>query len=203
MISLAALVAAGISPTQARAFADPLARACLRFDIVSPARQAAFVAQCAHESAGFTRLEEQCYWRDPVRILQYFPSSVHSIAVAQALVANPKGLANQVYASRNGNRDAASGDGWRYRGRGLIQLTGRGNYADAAAGLNRPYVEQPDLLLEPGDACLSAAWYWHNHKLNLLADASLIDQITRVINPGMAGADARRQLFEQGVRAFA
>jgi putative chitinase len=203
MIQLASLVAAGIGPTQARLFEAPLAAACLRFGIDTPLRQAAFVSQCAHESRLLTALEEGLFYRDPARICRIFRSTVPSVAVAQALACNPKLLANHVYANRNGNRDQASGDGWRYRGRGLIQLTGRANYTRAAAGLDRPYVDDPDLLLGPADACLTAAWFWDAHGLNALADASRIDDITRAINgPGMAGAAERRQLFAATLAAF-
>ena len=204
MIQVASLVAAGIGPTQARLFEAPLIAACARFGIDTPLRQAAFVAQCAHESRLFTALEEGLWYRSADRIRAIFRGSVPTLAVAQRLVGNPQALANHVYANRNGNRDEASGDGWRYRGRGLIQLTGRSNYTRAAAELGRPYVDQPDLVLEPADACLTAAWFWNAGKLNALADASRIDAITRAINgAAMAGADERRRLFEAALAAFA
>lgn len=197
------LVAAGIKPTQAKAFAEPLRAACARFAIDTPVRLAAFVAQCAHESAHFTALEENLYYSSPERIRAIFPSRVPSLAVAQALARNPKALACRVYAGRLGNGDEASGDGWRYRGRGLVHLTGRSNYADAAQALGRPYVEQPDLVAQPADACLTAAWFWHCRKLNILADASNTDAITRAVNgPKMAGQDERRRLFDRAVAAF-
>ena len=202
MIQLAALVAAGIGPTQARMFEAPLAAACARFRIDTPLREAAFLAQIAHESRLFTALEESLYYRDPARICRIFPSTVAHPSVALPLACNPKALANHVYANRNGNRDAASGDGWRYRGRGLIQLTGRANYARAAAALERPYVEQPDLVLEPADACLTAAWFWDAHRLNALADQSRFDEVTRAINgPGMAGGQERRHFYAMALTA--
>jgi putative chitinase len=204
MITVANLIAAGIAPTQARMFAAPLERACRRFEIVTPARIAGFVAQCRVESAGFTQLEESLYYRSPERLLEIFPSRIKTLAQAQTLVRNPQGLANVVYANRLGNGDEASGDGWRYRGRGLKQLTGRANYADAAQSLGRPYVQQPDLVAQPDDACLTAAWYWHTHKCNVLADSAQWDAITRVVNgPAMLLADRRKQYSEEGVQAFA
>ena len=202
MIPIAALVAAGIGPTQARTFEAPLAAACARFGIDTPQREAAFLAQIAHESRLLTALEEGLYYRDPARICKIFPSTVPNLGVAQGLACNPKALANHVYANRNGNRDEASGDGWRYRGRGLIQLTGRANYARAAAALDRPYVEQPDLVLEPADACLTAAWFWDAHNLNALADAARFDDVTRAINgPAMAGAQERRHFYAMALTA--
>jgi putative chitinase len=204
MITVANLIAAGIAPTQARMFAAPLERACRRFGITTPARIAGFVAQCRVESAGFTQLEESLYYRSPERLLLIFPARIKTLAQAQALVRNPQGLANVVYANRLGNGNEASGDGWRYRGRGLKQLTGRANYADAAEALGRPYVEQPDLVAQPEDACLTAAWYWHANKCNVLADSAQWDAITRVVNgPAMLQADLRKQYAEEGVQAFA
>jgi len=203
MIQLASLVAAGIGPTQARLFAAPLAEACTRFGIDTPQRQAAFVAQCAHESRLFTALEEGLFYRTPERICAIFRSTVPDVGAAQPLACNPKLLACHVYANRNGNGDAASGDGWRYRGRGLIQLTGRANYSRAALALGRPYVDQPDLVQEPLDACLTAAWFWNAAKLNNLADAARIDDITRAVNgPAMAGAADRRALYKATLAAF-
>ena len=202
-VSVAALVAAGIGPTQARQFEGPLQATFARFGIDTPLRQAAFVAQCAHESSLFTTLEESLFYRKPERICAIFKSKVPNLEVAKTLACNPRGLANRVYANRNGNQDEASGDGWRYRGRGLIQLTGRTNYTRAATDLQRDYVGDPDLVLQPLDACLTAGWFWNAGKLNALADAKRIDDITRAVNgPAMAGAKERRELFDAALAAF-
>jgi putative chitinase len=202
MISVASLIAAGIAPTQARQFA-PLAAACDRFDIDTPARESGFVAQCRVESGDFTRLEESLYYTTAQRILQVFPSHVTTIQQAQSLVRNPKGLALAVYSDRLGNGPASTGDGWTYRGRGLVQLTGRDGYQDAAVELARPYLEQPGLVAQPDDACLVAAWFWHVHHCNELADSAQWDAITRAINGrAMLQADARRAYSEDGLEAF-
>jgi putative chitinase len=204
LITVQRLIAAGVPPTQARQFAESLAAACARFDITTPARVAGFVAQCRVESADFTRLEENLHYTTPERIRSVFPSRVPSLADAARLVRNPQALANRVYQSRLGNGPEASGDGWRYRGRGIVQLTGRANYADAAEALARPYVEQPELVALPADACLTAAWYWHSRKLSILADSAQWDAITRAVNgPAMLHADLRRQHAEQALTAFA
>lgn len=204
MMTVASLVAAGIAPTQARYFLPHLSAACARFQINTPARLAGFVAQCRVESAGFTALEESLFYRDPARIMRIWPSRVPSLQIAQGLARNPQGLANVVYAGRLGNGDTASGDGWRYRGRGLKQLTGKANYIDAASALNRPFVTSPDLVALPEDACMTAAWYWHTTKCNILADSAQWDAITRAVNgPGMLQAAERRQYSEEGVPAFA
>ena len=204
MLTLPTLIAAGVPPTQARQYVDSLAAACARFGITTPARIAGFLAQCRVESADFTRLEENLFYTTPERIRQVFPSRVASMADAARLVRNPKALANCVYAGKIGNGNEASGDGFRFRGRGLKQLTGRANYADAAAGLGRPYLDQPDLVALPEDACLTAAWFWHNAKANILADSAQWDAITRAVNgPAMLKADLRRQYAEQALEVLA
>lgn len=204
MITLGRLVAAGVPPTQARWFVEPLAAACARFDIVTPARLAGFIAQCRVESADFTRLEEDLRYRSLERLDEVFRSVVGLEDAARLIKAGPQAIANRVYAGRLGNGNEASGDGWRYRGRGLKQLTGRDNYADAAEALGRPYLEQPDLVARPEDACLTAAWFWHTNKCNVLADSAQWDMITRVVNgPGMLQKSLRRQYSEEAVAAFA
>ena len=186
------LILCGLSPTAARRFASPMAPACERFEINTPARVAAFVAQCRVESANFTQLEEGLFYRDPERLVRIFPSRIKSLAQAQGLVRNPEALANVVYAGRLGNGGTESGDGWRFRGRGLKQLTGRSNYTEAAAALGRPYVEQPGLVAEDADACLTAAWFWHKTGCSGLADSWQINEITRRVNgPGMLQAADR------------
>lgn len=201
LITIPALIAAGIAPTQARQFDAALSLACDRFGIKRPVELAAFVAQCAHESADFTRLEESLYYTTPERIRAMWPSRVPDLATAARLCRNPKDLANRVYANRGGNRDMASGDGWRYRGRGLIQLTLRDNYGAAARDLREPYLEQPDLLVQPAHAALTAAWFFV--RAGCLALADDIAAVTRRINPAMAGINDRRQRFQQAVQAFA
>lgn len=201
-ITTSFLVAAGIAPTQARIFAVPLAAACALYDISTPERVASFVSQCSHESAHFTRLEENLFYSRPERIREIFKSRVTTDARARELARNPKGLANAVYGGRLGNGGEASGDGWKYRGRGLIQLTGRHNYSDASVELGRPYVDNPDLVAQPSDACLTAAWFWHTNKLNLLADVTDIRAITRAINgPALAGLADRQRLYTEAIEA--
>lgn len=203
-ISVRTLIAAGVAPTQARQFAEPLAYACGRFDIDTPARLAGFVAQCRVESANFTVLEENLRYRSPEVLDRTFRAVVGLDDAARLVRLGPQAIANRVYAGRMGNGDEASGDGWRYRGRGLKQLTFRDNYAAAAVALARPYLEQPDLVATPYDACLTAAWYWHTIKGNALADSAQWDAITRAVNgPGMLQADLRRQYAEEAVQAFA
>lgn len=211
MITLASLIGAGIGPTQARLFVDPLSQACEIYQISSPLRQAAFIAECAIESSLFVHQEESLFYRDAARVVDLFRTAFDSnkdgkaepaeIAEAQRYVSKPgvsraRELANRAYAGRNGNGDEASGDGWRFRGRGLIQLTGRNNYTAAALRLAEPYVDQPDLVASPADACLTAGWFWDRNSLNKLADTGSIDLITRAVNGSrMVAAKERRDLF--------
>jgi putative chitinase len=196
VLTVADLIAVGIAPTQARAFAAPLAAACERFHIDTPARIAGFLAQCRVESQSFTALEEGLFYRSGERIGDVFrrlrPRGPEGLA---KLARNPQALANAAYAHINGNGPEASGDGWRYRGRGLKQLTGRANYAAAEAGLGRPYVDVPELVALPEDAALTAAWFWDSRDCNALADAQQWNAITRAVNgPAMLQAAERQVL---------
>ena len=202
-LTIGTLVSGGVAPTQARQIIDTLRDVCKRFDISTAPRAGGFVGQCWVESIGFTDFEENCYWSSPERIAKFFPSRVTSIEQASRLARNPRALANCVYAGKNGNGNPLSEDGWNYRGRGAIQLTGRSNYADAATALARPYLEQPDLVGALPDALLTAGWYWHTHKLNLLADSAQWDAITRAINgPALDQSALRRQRSVECMQAF-
>ena len=200
MITLAQLIACGIGPTQARVFVDSINDAFRTYDISTVPRAAAFIAQAAHESTGFTHLEENLFYTTPERIRAVFPSSVPSLAEASRLIRNPKALANRVYANKNGNGAESTGDGFRYRGRGLFQLTGLSNYS--AAGVR--YLANPDSVALPLGAALTAGWFWATGGMNALADSHSIDSITRKINGrAMLGADERRAAFEQNLKALA
>jgi putative chitinase len=203
-ITVAQLVAAGVSSKQASLFAAPLSAACERFDIGTAARVGAFLGQCRVESANFTKLSEGLWWNDAGPLMRCFPSRVSSLQQAFPLLHNDVAFANYVYSGKNGNGDVASGDGYRFHGRGLIQLTGRANYAAAAAALDRPYLEKPELVAQPADACLTAAWFFAEHGGNALADAGDFDAITRMVNgKAMLEAQARREYSEEATRAFA
>ncbi|HHG5650489.1 TPA: glycoside hydrolase family 19 protein, partial [Pseudomonas aeruginosa] len=118
-------------------------------------------------------------------------------ALALNLARHPQAIANNTYALRNGNGDEASGDGWRYRGRGLLQITGRSNYRAAGAGLGQPLEAEPELLEQPEWAALSAAWWWSTRGLNELADQGEFATITRRINGGLNGQAERLALWER------
>ena len=183
--------------------------AMAQFEISSSARIAAFLSQVAHESSQLTRLSENLNYTAK-RLNQVWPNRFPTVEKAQQYANNPEKLANYIYAKRLGNGEETSGDGWRFRGRGLIQLTGRGNYRAAAQGTGLPLEEQPDLLLQPAPAALSAAWFWKSHGLNELADDYNDDNdtqdfctITKRINGGTVGLKERIALWEQAKAVLA
>lgn len=171
---------------KAALFCPLLVGAMREFDINTPDRQAMFLAQLAHESGELMRTEE-CLRYSPARIMEVFPRYVSSWRDADALSKSPEKLACRVYGGRMGNGDEASGDGYRYRGRGLIQLTGRDNYRLAGSALHLPLLDQPDQLTRPDVAVRSAAWFWFSHGCNQLADAGDFLGVTKRINGGTNG----------------
>jgi putative chitinase len=204
MISLPVLIAAGVKPTQARAFLPVLQAMLPRWGIDNPARVAGWLGQVVVESAGMTALEEGLHYTTAARLVRVWPSRFPTAAAAAPFVGRPKELANRVYAKRNGNGDEASGDGWRYRGRGLKQLTGRTNYANAARRAQRDYVGNPDLVALPDDAVLTAAIFWADSGANAAADAQDWDRCTRLVNgPAMLQAAERARASRAALRAMA
>lgn len=190
------LIACDVAPTQAKAFAPFIFNARHRWRYGETYhRTAAFLAHAIIETARFTRLEENLFYTTPARILAVFPSRVRSLAKAAKLVRNPELLANTVYAGRLGNGDAASGEGWRYRGRGIFQLTGADNYRLASAALGVDYVVRPELVAQPQHAVETAGWFWDTNGCNQLIDSNHFDATTRRINgPARLHARERRQL---------
>lgn len=187
----------------------PLNDAMDRFEIATPDRAAAFLAQLAHESAETTRLTEGLSYSTADRLCKVWPKRFPTLASAEPYVKNPEKLANFVYANRGGNGDAASGDGYRYRGRGLFQLTFRDNYRMADDVLNLPLVADPDLALEPMTAALTAAHYWQRLGLNALADHQPGDddmkdfeQISIRINGGRVGLRERKEYWAKARAAL-
>ena len=155
----------------------------------------------------FNRLEENLNYSTTTRLMQVWPKRFPNAAMAQPFVNTPELLGNFVYANRLGNGPSSSSDGYRFRGRGIVQLTGRSNYTDASKELGVDLVEDPGLLAEPKVAAMSAAWFWSTRGLNALADDSTSDddledftEITRRINGGTVGLQARLALFN-GVEA--
>lgn len=160
-------------------------------DLTTTRRVRHFLAQVAHETGGFARLTENLNYRDPVRLDQLF-KAVRDVNHARTLIAGgPQAIANCVYAGRLGNGDARSFDGWNYRGRGYLQITGRANYREIGKSLGLPLEDDPDMLARPAEAALAAARYWKWRDINSAADADDIRAVTARINPALAGLDDR------------
>jgi len=162
-----------------------------KYGINTPKRQAAFIGQCMHESGGFKLLEENLNYSAKA-LMATWPSRFPTEEMANQYARNPEKIANKVYGGRMGNADESSGEGWKYRGRGIKQLTGKENYQRCGEALGVDLVENPELLLEPKYAALSAGWFWNKHNLNDLADKADIETMTKRINGGLLGLDARK-----------
>lgn len=174
------------------------------YDINTPQRVAAFVAQCAHESGSFRALKENLNYRaETLRKIfpKYFPND--EIARQYASMPNKQeAIANKVYANRMGNGDEASGDGYRYCGRGLIQLTGKDNYSWFAASLEIPVEEASEYLQSFEGAVQSACWFWETNNLNAQADAGDIKLMTKKINGGYIGLEDRIKHYNHALHVF-
>ena len=175
----------------AEQWVDPLNETFERFDIMNPLRKAAFIGQCGHECGNFKILEENLNYR--AEALQKLWPRRFDATKAQMCARNPKLIANTVYSSRMGNRDEASGDGYRFRGRGCIQLTGHANYYHAGQALGVDFVMNPDLVATPMYAALTAGWFWDTHKLNQYADTKDYKTMTKKINGGFIGLADREK----------
>jgi putative chitinase len=167
---------------------EPLELAFKKYDINNSKRQAAFIGQCAHESNNFNELEENLNYSSK-QLMKVWPAKFSNLTIADKYAFRPKKIANKVYGDRMGNYQ--ENDGWNFRGRGLIQITGRTNYTLFSDEANIDCIEYPDLLIETDNACMSAAWFWDKNGLNQLADISDIVGITQRINGGMHGIDDR------------
>lgn len=161
-----------------------------QFGIVTPRQQAAFIGQCGHECGNFKVLEENLNYRAET-LMKLWPKRFPTLEVANVYARNPKKIANKVYADRMGNRDEASGDGYRFRGRGCIQLTGHANYFHAGKALGVDFVKEPDLVATAKYAALTAGWFWSTHGCNDVAEAQNWTALTKKINGGTIGLQDR------------
>ncbi|TFY86706.1 glycoside hydrolase family 19 protein [Pseudomonas kairouanensis] len=208
-------------------FVPSLIRAMLRFKIDTPKRQAAFLAQVGHESGQLKSLVENLNYSadglanswssryaEPDGKGGYLKVDVKGRlrnkpnALALSLAGKPEQIANNVYASRMGNGSPVTGDGWKYRGRGLIQVTGKSNYIAAGTALQLDLLNQPELLEQADWAVMSAAHYWDARGLSDLADAGAFQDIGSIINTGQQGrvpngAEDRKALYDKALKVLA
>lgn len=166
---------------------EPLTDVFAKYDISTPKRQASFIGQCMHESGNFKVIEENLHY-SPERLHAVFPSRFPTVESASSFD-TPEKIANKIYGGRMGNLQ--DGDGWKYHGRGLIQLTGRDNYKSFSDATGIDAINHPELLLQLEYACLSAGWFWNKRTLNMTADTSDYKTMTQRINGGLLGLDDR------------
>lgn len=191
---------------------DAVVQTCQEFEINTPERIAAFIAQTAHESGGYTVLTENlnykaatlaACWPNRFAVLGADKKPIKDngklvpTAVANSIAGKPELIANMVYSSRMGNGPAESGEGWKYRGRGLKQLTGKDNYTRCGQALGVDFVGNPDLLLEPLYAARSAGWFWKSNNLSKFADVEDLEGMTKKINGGLIGIADRKARYQK------
>lgn len=190
---------------------DAVVATCQEFEINTPQRVAGFLSQTSHESGGYTMLTENLNYR-AITLATLWPNRFAVLgadkkpvkengknvptAVANSIAGKPELIANLVYSSRMGNGPAESGEGWKFRGRGLKQLTGKFNYEKCGQALGVDLVGNPDLLLEPMYAARSAGWFWKSNNLSSFADANDIKGMTKKINGGLIGYEQRQALYD-------
>ena len=197
---------------------DAVRATCEEFEINTPQRIASFLAQTAHESGGYTMLTENLNYRAatlaacwPNRFAELGPDKkpkkdangkLIPTGVANSIAGKPELIANLVYSARMGNGPAETGEGWKYRGRGLKQLTGKDNYARCGSYLGLDLVGNPDQLLEPLPAARSAGWFWKTNNLSSFADAGDIKGMTKKINGGYIGLEDRERRYKAVLACF-
>lgn len=197
---------------------QPIIETCVEFEINTPQRIAAFLAQTSHESGGYTMLTENLNYKAatlaacwPNRFAEMGPNkkpkkdakgALIPTKVALSIEKKPELIANMVYSSRMGNGPPQSGEGWKYRGRGAKQLTGKDNYKRCGEALGVDLLGNPDLLLEPLYAARSAGWFWKVNNLASFADAEDIKGMTKKINGGFIGLEARQSLYNKIMSAI-
>jgi len=218
------LIAAGVKASVAEKWIGAVQMACTEFGIDTAQRIAGFISQCAHESGGFTMLEENLNYRattmavvwparfaeqeaDPARpgktrAKKDAKGASSPNKFALAIEKQPELIANSVYANRMGNGPPESGDGWLYRGRGLKQLTGADGYKRCGLALGADFLHSPDLLLAPNYAARSAGWFWRSNKCNDFADQGDIEGLTRRINGGLIGIEDRKARYSKALNAM-
>jgi putative chitinase len=196
MIARNVLMSIGTPADTADKWVPWLNMTMLNYEITTPQRQAMFLAQLAHESGSFKHVSENLnYSAEALR--RVFKKYFLTDDVALMYARQPEKIANRVYANRMGNGEESSGDGWKYRGRGLIQLTGKDNYAAFSLKANNNALLEPDSVAEPELAAMSAGWFWDTNGLNKLSDTGDVRAATRRINGGFNGLADREAKYNK------
>lgn len=177
----------------------PLEETFAKYDISTPVRQACFIGQCAHESGNFKTLQENLNY-SAEGLMKTWPSRFATKEIADQYARQPAKIAGKVYNGRLGNTSEEEAS--MYLGRGLIQLTGRENYANCGTALGVDFIGNPNLLIEPKYASLSAGWFWNKKGLNALADAADIETMTKRINGGLIGLEDRKAKIAKALAAL-
>lgn len=176
-------------------YTNPINDTFEKYEINTSLRMAAFLSQIAHESNQLSDVSENLNY-SVNGLLKVFPKYFRTVEEAQLFARQPEKIANKVYANRMGNGDEASGDGWRFRGRGAIQITGHDNYVLCGRELGFDLMKQPEMLEKPIGAILSAGWFWNMRGLNAFADRQEFETITKRINGGLNGLEERLMYYE-------
>ena len=178
---------------------EALSKALPDYEINTPQRLAAWFGETKVESANYTAIKENLNYR-PESLVRLWKSHFPTMEIANQYAHNPEAIANRAYGGRMGNGDESSGDGWKFCGRGLIQLTGRDNYQAFADSLQIS-VDDAAQYLETFEGCVqSACWFWENNNLNALADQGNIDAISKKVNGGTEGLENRRNFYHQALQ---
>ena len=178
---------------------DALSKALPDYEIDTPKRIAAFLAQCGHESGGFTAIRENLNYRAE-SLVRVWPKYFPNLEIAKKYEKKPEMIANRAYANRMGNGSEKSGDGWKFCGRGLIQLTGRSNYQAFADSLEIS-IDDAMEYLQTFEGCVqSACWFWESNKLNQWADKGDMLTLTKRINGGTLGLEDRQKHYQHALR---
>jgi len=189
------------TPELADKWADALNETCQEFAIDSPFRIAGFLSNVAHESGGFKFVSENLNY-SAASLMRLWSTRFPTVEIAQRYAMQPEKIANRAYADRMGNGSEASGDGWKYRGRGLIQLTGKNNYVAYSMACDNESLQNPDIVAEPKYAAESAGWFWSVNRLNQLADNQDVVGMAKRINGGINGLDDRQMKYAKIMSYF-
>ena len=190
-----ALVKVGTAPSLVKKYSNNLESTFIECNIETIKRQAMFLAQVLHESAMLSATVENLNYSE-LSLVKVFKNHFDR-TTAKIYARHPEKIANRVYANRMGNGDEASGDGWKFKGRGFIQLTGKANYIAFGHDVHLDLIKNPDYLTTPEGAARSAGWFWQSHNLNKTADVGDVTGNTRIINGGNRGVDHRAELYRR------